>query len=166
MLDQVGLAERGRRQVRKYSLGMRQRLGLAAALLKDPALLSSTSRPTASTRPGSRSVRELVRPLGAEGRTVFVSSHLLGEVEQTCDGVAIIDRGRLVAQGPVADVLAMGEPVQRLAKVPDAGAATAALAGPGSSRVPTTPRPTSSTSTSRPTRAGASTRCSHAGGST
>ena len=85
---------------------MRQRLGLAGALLKDPALLVLDEPVNGLDPAGIREIRELLRALGAEGRTVFLSSHLLSEVEQTCDRVAIIDRGRLVLSGRVDDVLA------------------------------------------------------------
>jgi hypothetical protein len=85
---------------------MRQRLGLAGALLKDPALLVLDEPVNGLDPAGIREIRELLRTLGAEGRTVFLSSHLLSEVEQTCDRVAIIDRGRLVLSGRVEDVLA------------------------------------------------------------
>ncbi|HLF41138.1 MAG TPA: ABC transporter ATP-binding protein [Acidimicrobiia bacterium] len=105
-LEEVGLAGRAGDPVRRYSLGMRQRLGLAAALLKDPALLILDEPANGLDPAGIREVRELLRRLGAEGRTVFVSSHLLAEVEQSCDSVAIMSRGRCVATGPVADVLA------------------------------------------------------------
>jgi ABC-2 type transport system ATP-binding protein len=102
----VGLSERGDEKVNKYSLGMRQRLGLAAALLKDPALLVLDEPVNGLDPAGIREIRQLLRRLGAEGRTVFLSSHLLTEVEQTCERVAIIDRGRLVLTGRVDDVLA------------------------------------------------------------
>ena len=104
-MDTVGLLERADEKVRKYSLGMRQRLGLAGALLKDPALLVLDEPVNGLDPSGIREIRELLRRLGAEGRTVFLSSHLLSEVEQTCDHVAIIDRGRLVLSGRVDDVL-------------------------------------------------------------
>lgn len=84
---------------------MRQRLGIAAALLKDPELLVLDEPANGLDPAGIREVRTLLRRLGDEGRTVFVSSHLLTEVEQVCDRVAIIARGRTVAAGPVADVL-------------------------------------------------------------
>jgi ABC-2 type transport system ATP-binding protein len=105
-LEKVGLGERCDDKVRTYSLGMRQRLGLAAALLKDPALLILDEPANGLDPAGMREIRELLRLLGSEGRTVFVSSHLLTEVEQTCDRVAIIDRGRLLLSGRVDDVLA------------------------------------------------------------
>ncbi|MEO7399049.1 MAG: ABC transporter ATP-binding protein [Ilumatobacteraceae bacterium] len=102
----VGLAERADDKVGKFSLGMRQRLGLAAALLKDPAVLVLDEPANGLDPAGIREIRELLRGLGREGRTVFLSSHLLTEVEQTCDRVAIIDRGRLMLSGRVEDVLA------------------------------------------------------------
>lgn len=106
VLDEVGLTERAGDAVKKYSLGMRQRLALAAALLKDPALLILDEPANGLDPAGMRSVRELVRRLAGEGRTVFVSSHLLSEIQQTCDRVAILSRGRCVIQGTVAEVSA------------------------------------------------------------
>ena len=106
VLDRVGLAERADDPVRNYSLGMRQRLGIAIALLKDPQLLVLDEPANGLDPAGIKEVRELLRGLGAEGRTVFVSSHLLSEVQQTCDRVAVLARGRCVAAGPVDDVLA------------------------------------------------------------
>ena len=85
---------------------MRQRLALAAVLLKDPALLILDEPANGLDPAGIRDVRTLLRSLGDEGRTVFVSSHVLAEVEHTCDSVAILRRGRCVAQGKVADVMA------------------------------------------------------------
>ena len=92
--------------MRKYSLGMRQRLALAGALLKDPALLILDEPANGLDPAGMRSVRDLLRRLAAEGRTVLVSSHLLSEIQQTCDRVAILNRGRCVSQGTVAEVSA------------------------------------------------------------
>ena len=106
VLETVGLTERAHDLVRSYSLGMRQRLGLGAALLKDPALLILDEPANGLDPVGMREVRHLVRRLADEGRTVFVSSHILAEVEQTCDRVAIISRGRCVASGTVAEVMA------------------------------------------------------------
>lgn len=105
-LEKVGLGDRADHKVRTYSLGMRQRLGLAAALLKDPALLVLDEPANGLDPAGIREIRELLRQMGSEGRTVFVSSHLLTEVEQICDRVAIIDRGKLVLAGRVDEVLA------------------------------------------------------------
>jgi ABC-2 type transport system ATP-binding protein len=103
-LERVGLSGAGHRRVGGFSLGMRQRLGLAAALLGDPEILV-LDEPTNGLDPeGVRWLRALMRELAGEGRTVLVSSHLLSEVAQTVDDVVIIAGGRLVAQGPLADV--------------------------------------------------------------
>ena len=97
-LEQVGLAGVDRRPVRAYSLGMRQRLGLAAALLRRPRLLV-LDEPTNGLDPsGIREVRELLLALNREGTTVFLSSHLLSEVEALCTRIGVLDRGRLVLQ--------------------------------------------------------------------
>jgi len=104
-LERVGLGGRADDAVRTYSLGMRQRLGIGAALLKDPELVILDEPANGLDPAGIKEVRDLVRQLGSEGRTVFVSSHILSEVAQTCDRVAIVTRGRCVATGPVADVL-------------------------------------------------------------
>ena len=104
-LGQVGLADAGHRRVGGFSLGMRQRLGLAAALLGDPEILV-LDEPTNGLDPdGVRWLRTLLRRLAGEGRTVLVSSHLLSEVAQTVDDVVIIAGGRLVTRGPLADVV-------------------------------------------------------------
>jgi ABC-2 type transport system ATP-binding protein len=104
-LAEVGLATRGKDPVRTYSLGMKQRLGIAGALLKDPSLLILDEPANGLDPAGIKEVRELLRRLGSEGRTVFVSSHILSEIEQVCDRVAILTRGRCVATGPVAELL-------------------------------------------------------------
>jgi ABC-2 type transport system ATP-binding protein len=104
-LERVSLAERGDDMVKTYSLGMKQRLGIAAALLKDPALLILDEPANGLDPAGIVEVRELVRRLGAEGRTVFVSSHILSEIQLTADRVAILAHGRSVAAGPVHEVL-------------------------------------------------------------
>ena len=106
VLELVGLADRADDRVKGYSLGMRQRLGIAAALLKEPRLLVLDEPSNGLDPSGIREIRELLRRLGQEGVTVFVSSHLLGEVEQMCDHVGIIARGRLVMSGSVRDVVA------------------------------------------------------------
>ena len=105
VLEQVGLRDRQRDRVRTYSLGMKQRLAVAATLLHRPKLIF-LDEPTNGLDPaGQADMRELVRSLGQAGHTIFISSHLLHEVEQTCDQVAIIDRGQLLRQGRVADLL-------------------------------------------------------------
>ena len=103
-LERVGLASAADRRVGGFSLGMRQRLGLAAALLGEPEILV-LDEPTNGLDPdGVRWLRGMLRQLASEGRTVLVSSHLLSEVAQTVDDVVIIANGRLVAHGPIADV--------------------------------------------------------------
>jgi ABC-2 type transport system ATP-binding protein len=103
-LERVGLAAAARKRYRAYSLGMRQRLGLAAALLQ-PRELLVLDEPTNGLDPqGTREVRALIRELAGEGATVFLSSHLLSEVEQVCTHVGIMRGGRLVAQGSLADL--------------------------------------------------------------
>ena len=105
-LDRVGLGERADDPVKGYSLGMRQRLGIAIGLLKDPALLVLDEPVNGLDPAGIKDVRDLMRVLGAEGRTVFLSSHLLSEVQQTCDRVAIVAKGRTVMTGTVDEVMA------------------------------------------------------------
>ena len=105
LLEKVGLADRADSRFRTYSLGMKQRLGLAYALLGDPEVLF-LDEPTNGMDPaGMAEVRDLIRSLGTGGRTVLLSSHLLHEVEQVCDSVAILSKGRLIAQGKVADLV-------------------------------------------------------------
>ena len=108
-LEIVGLRDRADDRFKSYSLGMKQRLGIAAALLKSPRLLILDEPSNGLDPAGIREVRELIRTLGADGRTtVFLSSHLLTEVQQVCDHVSILARGRCVASGRVDDVLATG----------------------------------------------------------
>ena len=130
-LEQVGLAGRGDDLVKGYSLGMRQRLGLAAALLKDPEVLVLDEPANGLDPAGIREIRELIRRLGTEGRTVFLSSHLLAEVEQVCDRVAIVAGGRTIKSGPIAEVLAAARPTAVSVKVRnlEGGARTLAAAG-------------------------------------
>jgi ABC-2 type transport system ATP-binding protein len=103
-LDRVGLAHRADDRVKRYSLGMRQRLGVARSLLADPELLI-LDEPTNGLDPaGIHEFRAMIRGFVDEGRTVLLSSHLLDEVERICDGVAIVDRGRVVMQGSLAEL--------------------------------------------------------------
>jgi len=106
VLEQVGLTAAADRRVGGYSLGMRQRLGLAAALLGDPGVLVLDEPINGLDPEGIRWVRELLRALAAEGRTVLVSSHVLSEVEQAVDELVVIDRGRSVYQGPIGGLVA------------------------------------------------------------
>jgi ABC-type multidrug transport system ATPase subunit len=128
VLDRVSLAERATDAVRTYSLGMKQRLGIAAALLKEPSVLILDEPANGLDPAGIVEVRELIRSLGADGRTVFVSSHILSEVQQTADRVAILARGRLVKAGPVHEVLAAGRARGIIARVSDPEAGLRALA--------------------------------------
>jgi ABC-2 type transport system ATP-binding protein len=106
VLEQVGLAGVGRRPVKAYSLGMRQRLGLAGALLRRPELLV-LDEPTNGLDPqGIVEVRGLLLDLHRDGTTIFLSSHLLAEVEQLCSRVGVLDRGRLVLQDQLATLTA------------------------------------------------------------
>ena len=107
-LERVGLTDRAKDRVKTYSLGMKQRLAIAATLLRDPALLILDEPANGLDPAGIVEVRELVRSLGAEGRTIFISSHILSEVQQTADHVAIVAKGRLVTSGPVDEVLTTG----------------------------------------------------------
>ncbi len=108
VLDVVGLADAADRRVGGFSLGMRQRLGLATALLTDPELLILDEPANGLDPEGVRWLRDLLRGLAAEGTTVLVSSHILAEVAQTVDSVVILDRGRLVTQSALADLTAGG----------------------------------------------------------
>jgi ABC-type multidrug transport system ATPase subunit len=108
VLETVELSGRAKDKFKKYSLGMKQRLGVAAALLKDPELLI-LDEPTNGLDPkGMADMRALVRELGSGERTVLLSSHLLGEVEQICDRVGVIHKGILVAEGTIAELRGEG----------------------------------------------------------
>jgi ABC-2 type transport system ATP-binding protein len=108
-LARAGLSQRADERVKRYSLGMRQRLGVARSLLADPELLI-LDEPTNGLDPaGIHEFRAMIRGFVAEGRTVLLSSHLLDEVEKICDAVAIVDRGRVVMQGSIAELAAGGE---------------------------------------------------------
>jgi ABC-type multidrug transport system ATPase subunit len=127
VLERVGLTVAGDRKVKGYSLGMRQRLGLAAALLRSPRLLV-LDEPTNGLDPqGIREMRELLLELNAAGATIFLSSHLLAEVEQMCTRVGVLDRGRLVVQD---DLRNLQRPTGRaVVHTPDPEAARALLDG-------------------------------------
>jgi ABC-2 type transport system ATP-binding protein len=107
-LERVGMLHRADDPVSKYSMGMRQRLGVAACLIGDPELLVLDEPMNGLDPAGMREMREMVLSLVAEGRTVVLSSHLLDEVERTCDAVAIVDRGKIIRQGPISELLAGG----------------------------------------------------------
>jgi ABC-2 type transport system ATP-binding protein len=104
VLDRVGLARRADDRVSSYSLGMRQRLGIARCLLADPELLFLDEPMNGLDPAGILELRALLRELVDEGRTVFLSSHLLDEVQRTCDYAAIVDRGRVIMQGSIEEL--------------------------------------------------------------
>jgi ABC-type multidrug transport system ATPase subunit len=127
MLELVGLRERGRDPYKNYSLGMKQRLGIASTLLRDPDLII-LDEPTNGLDPaGTREVRELIPDLARQGRTVFLCSHLLHEVQAVSDRVAIVKKGRMVAQGTVGELLGSGQYLR--VRAGDNEALTRALAG-------------------------------------
>jgi len=105
-LERVGILHRADDKVSKYSMGMRQRLGVAACLLGDPQLLILDEPMNGLDPGGMLEMRDMITSLVAEGRTVMLSSHLLDEVERTCDAVAIVDRGTVIRQGPISQLLA------------------------------------------------------------
>ncbi|GGO75188.1 ABC transporter ATP-binding protein [Nocardioides deserti] len=128
-VETVGLSGRDRDRYKAYSLGMKQRLAIAATLLKEPDLLI-LDEPTNGLDPaGIREIRETIRGLGAAGVTVLLSSHILAEVQQVCTSATIVGHGRLLATGTVEDLLG-GSTAYRLV-VPDLPAASAALSAAG-----------------------------------
>ena len=127
VLDRVGLASVADRKVKTYSQGMRQRLGLAAALLREPTLLLLDEPSNGMDPAGIKEFRTLLRSLADEGTTVFLSSHQLAEVEQTCDEIAVLDGGRLVEQGRVAGLAAARTRVRVILNAGDQPAARALL---------------------------------------
>jgi len=130
VLETVGLLGRERDKVKTYSTGMKQRLAIASALLREPEVLI-LDEPTNGLDPGGmRDVRALIRRLNEDGLTIFLSSHLLAEVEQLCNRVAVIGHGRLLAEGTIAEVVGgdNGRPGYRLV-VDDAMSALRILQG-------------------------------------
>jgi ABC-2 type transport system ATP-binding protein len=130
VLSLVELSAGAKRRVKGYSLGMRQRLGLAAALLGDPEVLVLDEPANGLDPAGIRWLRDLLRALAGEGRTILVSSHVLAEVAQTVDRVVIIHRGRLIQQAAMAEVLAGAQGATRV-RTPDTGRLRELLAGEG-----------------------------------
>ena len=137
-LARVGLADRAGDRVSSYSMGMRQRLGVAACLLGDPELLILDEPMNGLDPAGMHEMRSMIQSLVQEGRTVMLSSHLLDEVERTCDTVAIVDRGRVVRQGPIGDLVRgatvvvqvdCSDPRAAARLVEEAGLAVSAVAG-------------------------------------
>ncbi|MBA3233689.1 MAG: ABC transporter ATP-binding protein [Propionibacteriales bacterium] len=131
VLETVGLAGRDQDRYRGYSLGMKQRLAIAGALLKDPELLI-LDEPTNGLDPaGIREIRETIRTLGESGVTVLLSSHILAEVQQVCDGVSIIGHGSLLASGPVSEVVGGRATTGVRVGLADAATATSVLSQAG-----------------------------------
>jgi len=126
LLEMVGLRERARDKVQTYSLGMKQRLGIAAALLSDPRLLLLDEPSNGLDPAGIVAMRETLKRLAASGKTVFVSSHILGEVQQLADVLGIVAAGRLVREGPIEQILA-GEGRIRVRVAPSEIAAARAV---------------------------------------
>jgi ABC-2 type transport system ATP-binding protein len=129
VLGIVGLADVAGKRSKGFSLGMRQRLGIAAALLGDPEILMFDEPVNGLDPEGIRWIRLLMRSLAAEGRTVFVSSHLMSEMENTADHLVVIGRGRLIADCPVAEFT--GTAAATVVKTPDATKLAAAVAAAG-----------------------------------
>jgi ABC-2 type transport system ATP-binding protein len=136
-LEIVDLHERSADRFKGYSLGMKQRLGIAAALLKRPQLLILDEPSNGLDPAGIRDVRELIRRLGRDGHTtVLLSSHLLAEIQQVADSVTILTRGRRVAHGPVAEVLAGKSTHDVVIRVPDRDGAGSVLHAAGFALTP------------------------------
>jgi len=128
-LERTRLTQRADDKVSTYSMGMRQRLGLASCMLADPQLLVLDEPMNGLDPAGMHETREIIRGLVEEGRTVMLSSHLLAEVERTCDQIAIVDRGRVIRQGPIGELTAQAEAAVEVQCADPANAARA-LGGP------------------------------------
>jgi ABC-2 type transport system ATP-binding protein len=131
VLQTVGLADAGGRRVKGYSLGMRQRLAIAAALIGDPRVLILDEPANGLDPPGIRWLRELMRSQALAGRTVLVSSHVLAEVAQVVDDVVVIAKGSVRAAGPLAEVLGGGQEAATAVRSPDADRLAAVLQDAG-----------------------------------
>jgi ABC-2 type transport system ATP-binding protein len=132
VLDLVGLAPAAKRKFKGYSLGMRQRLGIAAAMLGDPRVLILDEPANGLDPEGIRWMRDFLKGLAGQGRTVLVSSHLLSEMQLLADDVVIVAAGRLVRQGPVGEVLASMEHARTVrVRTPQSTELTGALTGAG-----------------------------------
>ncbi|HEY3869623.1 MAG TPA: ATP-binding cassette domain-containing protein [Actinocrinis sp.] len=131
VLEQVGLTDAARRRVGGFSLGMRQRLGIAGALLGDPPVLMFDEPINGLDPEGIRWARELFRALAAEGRTVLVSSHIMSEMEHTADHLVVIGGGRLLADEPLAQFAARAAAAHVTVRTPDPAALARVLGEPG-----------------------------------
>src|SRR3954469_10496870 len=131
MIDVVGLHDVGKKRAGGFSLGMGQRLGIASALLGDPQVIMLDEPINGLDPEGILWVRNLLKGLAAEGRTVFISSHLMSEMSQTAEHLVVIGRGELIADVAVADFVAMASTSRVLVRSPQAGELRNALIGPG-----------------------------------
>ena len=131
VLELTGIADAGNRRVKGYSMGMRQRLAIAAALLGDPEVLILDEPANGLDPPGIRWMRDLLRSEAAKGRAVLVSSHLLSEVSQSVDDIVVISKGELRASGPIDQVVAGAEGGAIRVRAPDAKGLVAALEAAG-----------------------------------
>ncbi|MEU5992764.1 ATP-binding cassette domain-containing protein [Spirillospora sp. NPDC047418] len=136
VLEEVGLAQVARRRVGGFSLGMRQRLGIAAALLGDPPVLMFDEPVNGLDPEGVRWVRGLFRSLAAEGRTVLVSSHLMSEMQNTADRLVVVGQGELIAEETVADFAARGTAAHVTVRTPDISRLAAVLTAAGAGARP------------------------------
>jgi ABC-2 type transport system ATP-binding protein len=136
VLQEVGLADAATRRIGGFSLGMKQRLGIATALLGDPPVLMFDEPINGMDPEGVLWARRLFRRLAAEGRTVFLSSHLMSEMENTADRLVVIGRGRLIAAESVGDFAARGTRLNVVVGSPQAAALAAVLAAAGASVEP------------------------------
>ena len=152
-LARVGLTGRAGDKVASYSMGMRQRLGVAACRSRDPELLILDEPMNGLDPAGMREMRAMITSLADEGRTVVLSSHLLDEIERTCDAVAIVDHGRVIRQGPIGELtrgagggvveVECAEPARAAQIITEAGltAGTAVTAAQPSPRARPSPKP-------------------------
>ena len=122
LLKRIGLADRAGSKFRTYSLGMRQRLGIASTLLPDPAVVILDEPANGLDPAGQREIRELVRELAKEGRGVLLASHLLHEVELVCDRVVVVQKGRIIAAGTIADITRGGNAYRIVVAEPERAA--------------------------------------------
>ena len=136
VLGLIGLAEVAGKRSKGFSLGMRQRLGIAAALLGDPQILIFDEPVNGLDPEGIRWIRTLMRSLAAEGRTVFVSSHLMSEMENTADHLLVIGRGRLIADCSVAEFIERNSVQSVRVRTPKPGVLASLIASAGGTTVP------------------------------
>lgn len=130
VIDLTGLGAVAKKRIKGFSLGMNQRLGIAAALLGDPATLIFDEPVNGLDPEGVRWVRQMCRQLAAEGRTVFLSSHLMSEMAQTADHLVVLGRGRIIADAPIQELIEAGGPGRILVRTEQATTLMSALSAP------------------------------------